>query len=233
MKPGFRLLANSLFATALIACVATAQEEAKIRVSERDILTFDRIDRRHTAHLDPTHQLMLTLVYFTGNDWPRTSIVKAARSAAEIFEQCGISLRHVELVRVDAPERYRYLDTPLSRELARTLNLSRPTVYFVTDTRHQPAFDAEAIGRGNSRTRPELADTVWITRATRDLRIALAHELVHVLLDSGEHVELPDNLMRDETAPNNTRLTTAQCAQMQDVSTKNGLLRAIKTRTER
>ena len=184
---------------------------------------YSRDSTRHIA----THQLALTLVYFTGSDWSRDAILEAIRNTAKILEQCGTLLRHIELVRVDASEKYHYLDTPVSRELVRTLQLAKPSVYFVTDTRHQPAFDAEAIGRGNSKTRPELTDTVWVTRATRDLGIALAHELVHVLLDSGEHVDLPGNLMRDETTRENTRLTDAQCTQVRDVGAKNGLLRFV------
>ncbi len=144
---------------------------------------------------------------------------------AQILGQCGVKLAQAELVLVDAPQQYHYFDTPVSRGLARGLQPAKPTIYFVTDTRQQPAFDAEAIGRSNSRTRPELADSVWITRATRDPGIALAHELVHVLMDSGEHVEDKVNLMRETTAPENTRLTAAQCAQLRDTAEKNGLLR--------
>lgn len=226
MRLSFNLLAL-IFGTALILSPAVAQETIKIKVAERYILAADQVYRRGPARDDATHQLTLTLVYFTGSDWPRDAMVGATRHVAEILEQCGLLLRQVEFVRVDAPQRYHYLNTPVSRELARTLQLARPTVYFVADTHHQPAFDAEAIGRGNSKTRPELADTVWVTRATRDVGIALAHELVHVLTDSGEHIERPGNLMRAETAPENTRLTGAQCAQMRDVGTKNGLLRGV------
>ncbi len=52
----------------------------------------------------------------------------------------------------------------------------------------------------------------------------LRHELVHVLMDSGEHSEEPGNLMRDETAPGNTRLSAGQCDRLQAVGTENGLL---------
>jgi len=216
-----------ILGSALILSPAVAQETIKIKVVERYTLAAEQIYHRSPARDNPTHQLTLTLVYFTGSDWPRETMEEAVRNVAEILEQCGLLLRQVELVRVDAPQRYHYLDTPVSRELARTLQLARPTVYFVADTRHQPAFDAEAIGRGNSQTRPELTDSVWVTRATRDVGIALTHELVHVLTDSGEHIERPGNLMRAETAPENTRLTGAQCAQMREVGTKNSLLRGV------
>jgi hypothetical protein len=224
MKLRFRMFAL-IFGSALILSPAVAQETIKIKVAERYTLATKQIYPRAPARNNATHQLALTLVYFTGSDWPRDAMVGAARRVAGILEPCGLLLRQVELVRVDAPQRYHYLNTPVSRELARALQLARPTVYFVADTRHQPAFDAEAIGRGNSQSRPELADSVWVTRATRDVGNALAHELVHVLTDSGEHVEWPGNLMRAETSQENTRLTGAQCTQMRDVGTKNGLLR--------
>jgi hypothetical protein len=136
-----------------------------------------------------------------------------------------VALEPAELVLIAAPERYRDFYTPTARELARALPLAKPAIYFLAGTRQRPAFDAEAIGRGNSRSRPELADTVWVTRATRDSGIVVAHELAHVLMDSGEHSEEPGNLMRDETAPGNTRLSAAQCARLRDRAVANGLLR--------
>jgi hypothetical protein len=119
-------------------------------------------------------------------------------------------------------------DAPRSRELAGALALSRPTIYFVADTRQQPAFEAEAIGRANSGTRPQLRDTVWVTRGARDPDIVLAHELAHVLMDSGEHSEESGNLMQEETAPQNTHLTHAQCARLRDTAAANGLLQPVR-----
>lgn len=222
MCPTVRLLAL-IFGAVLSLSLANAQET--IKVAEREMLPADRVHGPGSAPSNITHRLTLTLVYFSGGNWSRDAVTRTAENAAKILEQCGVRLGQVELVRVDAPQRYHYYETPASRELARTLQLAKPTVYFITDTRQQPAFDAEAIGRGNSGTRPELADTVWVTRATRDADIALAHELTHVLANSGEHVELPGNLMRDETAAENTRLTAGQCDQLRKTGTKNGLLR--------
>jgi hypothetical protein len=171
-----------------------------------------------------THRISLTLAYFTGGGWQPETIAAAVPEAAAILAQCGVALERAELMRIDAPERLRFFFTPASRDLARALPLAKPTIYFAAGTLQRPAFDAEAIGLGNSRTRPELTHTVWVVPGARDLSITLAHELAHVLMDSGEHSDEPDNLMRDETAPKNTHLSGAQCARLLDAGLANGLV---------
>lgn len=168
--------------------------------------------------------LRLTLVHFAGGSWQEDEIVAAARQASKILEQCGVVSGGLDLKQIDVAPRFRIFHTPTARELARTLQLGTPAIYFVDDTQQRPAFDAEAIGRGNSRSRPELRDTVWVVRGARDLDVVLAHELVHVLMDSGDHSKEPGNLMREETTPGNTRLSAAQCARLRDTATANGLL---------
>ena len=175
----------------------------------------------------PTHALTLSLAYFPAAGWSAAAAIDAVRTAAAILGQCGIVISALELYQLAGADRYQYYYTPVARELVQLVPLARPAVYFVADTLQRPAFDAEAIGRSNSKTRPELADTVWVTRATRDLGIALAHELAHVLMDSGDHVEEPGNLMRADTSPENMRLNAAQCAQLRDTAAGNGLLRII------
>ena len=201
---------------------------AALPVLAQDLEAISILERREVALASvpgsPAHELRLTLAYLEGTGWTPGAIVNAANGSARILGQCGLELKAVELVRVAAPSRFHDFLTPASRELAAALQLGKPTVYFIAGTRQRPAFDAEAVGRGNSRTRPELRDTVWITRGTRDLGIAMTHELVHVLMDSGEHSDEPDNLMRDETAPGNSRLSLAQCARLREVGTANGLL---------
>ena len=178
-------------------------------------------------HATPSHHLRLTLAYFEYS-WNPETIHAAVRNSARIFAQCGVAIAKAELVRIDAPARFHDFHTPESRELARALALSKPTIYFVAGTRQQPAFDAEAVGRGNSGTRPELRDTVWVARGARDLDIVLAHELAHVLMDSGDHSDEAGNLMREDTAPGNTRLDEAQCSRLRATATANGLLRPVR-----
>jgi hypothetical protein len=168
--------------------------------------------------------LRLTLVHFAAGRWQAHEIEEAVAQASKILGQCGILPGGTALVRADVDARFRIFHTPTSRELARNLRPGTPAIYFVDGTRQNPAFDAEAIGRGNSRSRPELRDTVWVVHGARDLAVVLAHELAHVLMDSGEHSEEPGNLMRDETASPNTRLTDAQCLRLRANGEANGLL---------
>ncbi len=177
-----------------------------------------------TGAPEPTHRLRLEMVVMRAAGWTPEVILEATQQALRILAQCGIKTTFVELYEFDGPARYRYLATPVSRELARRVRLARPAVFFVADTRNQPAFEAEAIGRGNSRSRPEMTDTVWITAGTRDLPVVIAHELVHVLANSGAHSDLPGNLMREETAPKSTALTASQCRRLTSTGVTNGLL---------
>jgi hypothetical protein len=169
--------------------------------------------------------LRLAVVALEGSGWTRERAEGVLSEAGTILAQCGVALERPEIAVIAVPPNLMDFSTPAARELARTHPVARPAVYLVRDTRARPAFDAEAIGRGNSRTRPEIADTVWMTAATRDPGIALAHELTHVLMDSGEHSDEAGNLMRDETSPRNKALSAAQCKRLRDKGRANGLLK--------
>lgn len=173
----------------------------------------------------PRVTLPLAVVMIDGSGWTRERADGTLREAGTILAQCGVALERAELLVLQVPPDLMDFSTPAARELARAHPVARPAVYLVRDTRSRPAFDAEAIGRGNSRTRPEIADTVWMTAATRDPGIALAHELAHVLMDSGEHSEEAGNLMREETSARSTSLSAQQCARLRDTGKANGLLK--------
>lgn len=219
MKPW---LSKSLILPALLACTTSAHalDTSAIHIESRSAI--------HDVLTQPaaliTHDLTLNIANIAA--WPEAEIIAAVRQAAKIIAQCGIRTIRAELLNVTVPDTHRHFDTPRSRELARALALPKPVLYFTAGTRQTPAFDAEAIGRGNSRTRPELADTVWIASGARDLGIVVAHELAHVLMDSGIHDNTPGNLMAESTSPQNTQLTSAQCTQMLTTGERHGLLRS-------
>lgn len=173
-----------------------------------------------------SHQLELRVVLLH-ESWNHSEISKALNEAAAILGHCGIHNTRIDLLRVTAPQAQRYFDPPQSRILMRTLGLPRPALIFTAGTRQLPAYDAVAYGRSNSRRSPELASTVWIAPDARDLGIVIAHELVHVLMDSGEHVATPGNLMAQDTTPGNTVLTAAQCERITSTGSRNGLLRGV------
>ena len=203
----------------LLLCAGLAQAQADgIAVLQRSIVEFK------PGLATPRYSLQLTLVQLEGSGWTQEDVVGAAREGGRLLEQCGVALQRAELVRIAAPTRYLDFFTPYSRELASAVPLAKPVIYFVAGTRQRPAFDAEAIGFGNSRTRPELLDTVWITRGSKDVAVVLAHELTHVLMDSGEHSIHRNNLMNAETAPENTLLSPDQCERLRLTAFRNGLL---------
>ncbi len=174
------------------------------------------------------HELLVGVVILDGSGWGRDEVLAGVSDMAGLLAQCGIRLAGIDLAEVSVPPAYLDLHTPRSRELAAAVDAQRPALYFIRDTRHQPAFDAEAIGRGNSRSRPEMADSVWVTRAAPDLPVVLAHELAHVLANSGAHVDLPGNLMRDESDPAHTQLTGRQCVTILEQGTRHGLIRPLR-----
>jgi hypothetical protein len=172
--------------------------------------------------------LRLTLVHFPAGPWQEREIVDAADAAVKILAQCGIAPGGNSVLRAEAGPRDRVFDTPRSRQLALRLQAPTPAIYFVDDTRQTPAFEAEAIGRGNSASRPELRDTVWVVHGARDLPVLLAHELAHVLMNDGAHSAEAGNLMRDETTPANMRLNASQCARLRAAGSANGLLQPAR-----
>lgn len=210
----------------LLTCLAiafmapvSAHEHLPLRIEHRAAL------RDLPTPSNPTYSLELRAVNL--DRWPESAIHAALRTTAQILGHCGIRITRADVLNVTAPETHRYFDVPRSRELARELALPKPAVFFAAGTRQIPAFDAEAIGRGNSRSRPELMDTVWIAKGARDLGIVVAHELAHVLMDSGGHDNTPGNLMAEHTTPQNTHLTAAQCERLTATGRRNGLLRGV------
>jgi len=176
---------------------------------------------------DATHALAaLTLMWVEHAGWRQESVVAAAARAAEIFRQCGVRFTDVTVELVRVPGNSRYYETASAMDLMRSLSPTPPAAWFVRDTLQQPAFDAEAIGRSNLGARGPLLNTVWLTSHLRHPGVALAHELYHVVANTGTHVPEADNLMHLETRPDGTRLGDWQCERLVKVGQAFGLIGA-------
>ena len=169
------------------------------------------------------HTVALDIVILDGAGWRIPEIHRAVSRAAEILAQCGVSVDRARLRIVEASRRFRYLDDTWSGRLVKRIDPARPAVFFVEETLREPAFEAEAFGQANSRRNPGMRDTVWVTRAAKDIGIVLAHELFHVLADLGEHDTDPSNLMYERTSGSNARLHDWQCERLRKVATAFGL----------
>ena len=174
-----------------------------------------------------THELRPTLVVLEGAGWQMESIREATIQAKAVLAQCGVAIAEVTVRVVEGPEHMKIFRNDWSTELVSELAPTKPAVFFVKDTLQEIAFDAEAIGRSNSRKRRQLADTVWMMAGARDTGLGLAHELYHSLADSGQHDTDPMNLMYEDTSGTNTTLRASQCLRLIRVGEALGNLTPI------
>ena len=149
--------------------------------------------------------------------------------ASGILQQCAINMPSVDIFDAEVAPYQQDLSTGPAKTVMQSLRSSGPdrklTIVLAHDTRMQLAFDAEAFGRANTRNRPWLTDSVWLTAALRDEGIALAHEMFHVLANSGEHATMDGNLMLARTTGDNVRLTDVQCRAARSAAQRHGLVR--------
>ena len=156
--------------------------------------------------------------------WSTSRVRAALRQALDILGQCGIVAGSVDGFSISAADYLLDLSTGGARSLLEAAAARQPTIVFARDTRMRDAFLGEAFGLENTRRRPWLANSVWLMHEVDDAGVALAHELYHVLANSGEHVIGRPNLMQPNTRPESTELTPRQCQRAQDVGVAIGLL---------
>ncbi len=168
--------------------------------------------------------LKLDLAVLEGSGWVRDEVQSMVRSTADILVQCGISLVRATLHPLHTPPYLMDFHAGTADTLIKAAKLANPAVFLVRGTAMEIGFDGEAFGRANTATRPWLRDTVWLAADTSDTGIALAHELFHVLTDSGEHSADEGNLMRESTHAAHTALSESQCRRARETGLRHGLL---------
>ncbi len=173
-------------------------------------ITIDAISNDTTGK----HVLPLT-VWALGDSWPSDAIKAAIEQASAVLGQCDISIPTLTVQRVNAADHLMDLSLSSAYTLfakVRPRGRNHPAaIVFARDTAMLEAFDGEAFGRGNTRSRPWMRDSVWLTSQISDAGIGLAHELYHVLANSGAHNQIKNNLMQPYTQPGASELTAEQC----------------------
>jgi hypothetical protein len=167
-------------------------------------------------------------VYVLDSNWSNESIQTTLQTAGNILKQCNIEFANVTISQLNVPDYLKDLATGPSKTLISSLQnkdeQNALKVFFARDTRMQTQFDGEAFGRGNTRRRPWLQNSVWLMKGIQDSGVALAHELFHVLSNSGEHTSLPNNLMQTRTSPSQVELLPEQCEVALDYASNNALI---------
>ena len=166
--------------------------------------------------------------YILDNNWSNESVQTTLHTAGDILKQCNIEFANVTISQLNVPDYLKDLATGSSKTLMESLQKADEPkalkVFFARDTRMHTQFDGEAFGRGNTRRRPWLQNSVWLMNGIQDSGVALAHELFHVLSNSGEHSNLPNNLMQTRTTPSQVELLPEQCSAALDYASNNALI---------
>jgi hypothetical protein len=188
-------------------------------------LQRQELDPAGTAGDGSGYILEPDIVLLEGSGWQPAYLTDMLQTLAGIYRQCDIHLHRAGLLKVSVAPRLLDFDAATASTILTYLQPRRPTIILVRDTLRDPAFEVEAFGRANVRVQDWLHDTVWLVRDLRDRGIALAHELFHVLSNQGDHVETANNLMRQRTDTNATRLTADQCERARQTGLRHQLLR--------
>lgn len=180
--------------------------------------------RRRETNGWNTLQMTPELVVFESGRWSAEAALAALDEAAGLLAQCAINVDSVLLTTLAVPREQRLLDSRWSGRLLRAADVRRPAAVFVDDTLHSPAFEAEAVSVGNGKLRPDMVGSVWLTAGMSDAGVALAHELVHLLSNTGSHDSNATNLMHERTDGQATRLRDDQCDRARHVGQAFGWL---------
>ena len=157
--------------------------------------------------------------------WSHQSIEQAVQTAYDILAQCTIAPGDVSIYSIVGDDYLRDLSTGSARTLLEATATTDTTVVFARDTRMLEAFSGEAFGLGNTRNRPWLTNSVWLLLDIEDAGIALAHELFHVIANSGEHIGGSGNLMQPRTQAESLKLSPEQCERARVTGVGNRLLK--------
>ena len=177
---------------------------------------FVLLSNENFSHSAISRKLSLTVLQMDGR-WEIGTVKAAIDDVNAILLQCDIAVTEINFYGTKMPEYLQDLETGTAHTVLTQFRETHPNedsilLMLARDNRMQVEFEAQAFGQANTTSRPWLQDTLWMMHGARDVPIALAHELMHILSNSGEHAPSPQNLMSADTDAQGTSLTPAQCA---------------------
>ena len=168
-------------------------------------------------------------MWIDGAGWKLEDLITAVAGAARIYRQCGVRFTDVSIRLLRAPREMHYHDTHNAISLTKAVSPVAPAAWFMRDSLQQPSFDAQAIGRSNTPRGSGLMNTLWMTPHLEHPAIALAHELYHILANTGAHVPETGNLMNLNTSPDGTMLWEWQCDRLIKIGVAFELIKPLPT----
>ena len=177
---------------------------------------FILLSNESTSH-DPVDKKLSLNVLQLDPRWQTAAVKTAIDEVNTILLQCGIAVTEVKFFGTKTPDYLQDLETGTAHTVLTRFRALHPDennilLLLARNNRMRIDFEAQAFGQANTASRSWLEDTLWIMHGARDVPIALAHELMHILSNSGEHAPSPQNLMSADTDAQGTLLTPAQCA---------------------
>lgn len=194
--------------------IADPMADDALEVKLVGVQTLTRDKPTENDDTERSYKLPLS-VFVLHEGWSKELVSKSLLEAETILAQCNIAFNSVTISELSVPAYLRDLEAGSTKTLVSALNNTtefKPIkIFYARDTRMLTPFDGEAFGRANTRRRPWLQDSVWLMNGIEDAGIALAHELYHVLTNTGEHNQIADNLMQARTSQGRTTLEPMQC----------------------
>jgi hypothetical protein len=212
-----RLILAMAFILLILLFPATADEI--------ELLGRSEVDAKYRAAADArTYEFRPTLVLIDNSGWTKKLLINASTHSMEILGQCGIGVPTINLITLKTSEKYKDPDRSQRIDLARSISpAAKPLVFFIRSA-GDVMKDAFSYGRSNTRS-AELKDTVWVKSELTDIAgVALAHELIHILSNSGEHINEPGNLMNEDADTTTVKLKPDQCNNIVRLGIENGFL---------
>ena len=167
----------------------------------------------------------LNIVILDQSKWTKSEVIERVRRTESIYSTCNVSLSPINIAIENRPD-LSSIDYNKKDDLDLLIELSlfmRPLIFFMNKNTATLSFPAwswiDDSKVDDLRKRVGYIFHPWKRVEEIDLALfagittyeVLAHELGHILLNHGEHLEEPENIMSKKSAPMGDQLNQDQC----------------------